>query len=126
MHHEAEQELADPARVLAARLEEIERARADAQAALEQDRSELAARGAALRESEVAFAERQRLVAERAAELDRFPQDKLLALSHCILAHHGPDALPGRRFRSAEALALHRLNSLDAAVKGALEQGLPA
>ncbi len=67
----------------------------------------------------------QRLVAERAARLDGFPQDKLLALSHCILAHHGPDALPGRRFRSAEALALHRLNSLDAAVKGALEQGLP-
>ena len=68
----------------------------------------------------------QRLVAERAARLDGFPQDKLLALSHCILAHHGPDALPGRRFRSAEALALHRLNSVDAAVKGALEQGLPA
>jgi 3'-5' exoribonuclease len=68
----------------------------------------------------------QRLVAERAAALDGFPQDKLLALSHCILAHHGPDALPGRRFRSAEALALHRLNSLDAAVKGALEHGLPA
>jgi 3'-5' exoribonuclease len=68
----------------------------------------------------------QRLVADRAARLDDFPQHKLLALSHCILAHHGPDALPGRRFRSAEALALHRLNSLDAAVKGALEQGLPA
>jgi 3'-5' exoribonuclease len=47
-----------------------------------------------------------------------------LALSHCVLAHHGPDALPGRRFGSAEALALHRLNALDAGIKGALEHGL--
>ena len=44
---------------------------------------------------------------------------------HCVLGHHGPDALPGRRFRSAEALALYRLNALDAPVKGALEHGLP-
>ena len=65
------------------------------------------------------------LIAERAARLEAFPKDKLLALSHCVLGHHGPDVLPGRRFRSAEALALFRLNSLDAAVKGALEQGLP-
>ena len=64
-------------------------------------------------------------IAERAARLERFPRDKLLALSHCVLAHHGTDALPGRRFRSPEALALFRLNSLDAAVKGALEHGLP-
>jgi 3'-5' exoribonuclease len=42
-----------------------------------------------------------------------------------VLAHHGADALPGRRFRSAEALALYRLNTVDAAVKGALENGLP-
>jgi 3'-5' exoribonuclease len=48
-----------------------------------------------------------------------------LALAHCVLAHHGSDALPGRRFGSAEALALYRLNALDAAVKGALEHGLP-
>jgi 3'-5' exoribonuclease len=67
----------------------------------------------------------QQLVSARAARLDGFPQDKLLALSHCILAHHGPDSLPGRRFRSAEALALYRLNAVDAAVKGALEHGLP-
>jgi 3'-5' exoribonuclease len=66
----------------------------------------------------------QQLVTDRAASLPQFPRDKLLALSHCILGHHGPDALPGRRFRSAEALALQRLNSLDAAVKGALEHGL--
>ncbi len=68
----------------------------------------------------------QQLVAERAARLDGFPEQKLNAVSHCILAHHGPDALPGRRFRSAEALALYRLNAVDAAVKGALEHGLPS
>jgi 3'-5' exoribonuclease len=58
--------------------------------------------------------------------LDRFalPEDRRLALMHCVLGHHGPDALPGRRFGSAEALALYRLNALDASVKGALEHGL--
>jgi 3'-5' exoribonuclease len=66
----------------------------------------------------------QQLVAERARRLERFPEAKLHAVSHCILAHHGPDALPGRRFRSAEALALCRLNALDAGVKGALEHGI--
>jgi 3'-5' exoribonuclease len=66
----------------------------------------------------------QQVVAERAALLAGFPREKLLALSHCILAHHGVDALPGRRFRSPEALALYRLNALDAGVKGALEHGL--
>jgi 3'-5' exoribonuclease len=48
-----------------------------------------------------------------------------LALAHCVLCHHGPEAAPGRRFGSAEALALYRLNALDASVKGALEHGLP-
>jgi 3'-5' exoribonuclease len=67
----------------------------------------------------------QQLVAERARRIDGFPEERLLALSHCVLAHHGADALPGRRFRSAEALALYRLNAVDAAVKGALEHGLP-
>ncbi len=66
----------------------------------------------------------QQLVAERARALDGFPEAKLHALSHCILGHHGPDPLPGRRFRSAEGLALYRLNALDAGVKGALEHGL--
>jgi 3'-5' exoribonuclease len=64
----------------------------------------------------------QQMLAERAGDMAR---DKLLALTHCLLGHHGPDALPGRRFRSPEALALFRINSLDAAVKGALEHGLP-
>jgi 3'-5' exoribonuclease len=66
----------------------------------------------------------QQLGTERARQLDDFPEAKLHALSHCILAHHGADALPGRRFRSAEALALYRLNALDAGVKGALEHGI--
>jgi 3'-5' exoribonuclease len=51
---------------------------------------------------------------------------RALALGHCVLCHHGADAAPAARFQSVEALALCRLNSLDAAVKGALEHGLPA
>ncbi len=65
----------------------------------------------------------QQLIVERAARLGGFPDEKLHALLHCVLAHHGADALPGRRFRSAEALALYRLNALDAGVKGVLEHG---
>jgi 3'-5' exoribonuclease len=67
----------------------------------------------------------QQLVSQRAAHVPRLEQDRLLALLHCILGHHGPDALPGRRFGSPEAMALARLNAVDAAVKGALEHGLP-
>jgi 3'-5' exoribonuclease len=66
----------------------------------------------------------QQLVAERARRLDGFPVERLNALYHCILGHHGAESLPGRRFRSPEALALYRLNAVDAAVKGALEHGL--
>ncbi len=51
-------------------------------------------------------------------------QDRQLALLHCVLCHHGPGSAPGGRFGSAEALALYRLNALDAGVKGALEHGL--
>jgi 3'-5' exoribonuclease len=47
-----------------------------------------------------------------------------VALLHCVLCHHGPDAAPGRRYGSPEAVALHRLNALDASVKGVLEHGL--
>jgi 3'-5' exoribonuclease len=53
------------------------------------------------------------------------PDERRLALMHCVLGHHGADGLPGRRFGSAEALALYRLNALDASVKGVLEHGLP-
>jgi 3'-5' exoribonuclease len=64
----------------------------------------------------------QRLLSERAAGLE---PGRRLALEHCVLCHHGADAAPGRRFGSPEALALYRLNALDASVKGALEHGLP-
>jgi 3'-5' exoribonuclease len=43
--------------------------------------------------------------------------DRRLALLHCVLNHHGGEA---RRFASAEALALYRVNALDAGVKAAL------
>ncbi len=56
--------------------------------------------------------------------LARLDAERRLALLHCVLCHHGPDAAPGRRFGSAEALALYRLNALDAHVKQALEHGL--
>jgi 3'-5' exoribonuclease len=66
-----------------------------------------------------------------AAAQDLEPQRRL-ALLNCVLSHHGPDAGPGRArqpgdgggargFASAEALALYRLNALDASVKAALE-----
>ena len=45
-----------------------------------------------------------------------------LALLNCVLSHHGPEA--GSRFASPEALALYRINALDAGVKAALERGL--
>jgi 3'-5' exoribonuclease len=46
-----------------------------------------------------------------------------LALEHCVMVHHGEGA--SGRAASAEALALQRLNALDAGVKGAFEQGPP-
>ena len=52
------------------------------------------------------------------------PEERRTALLSCILCHHGPDALRMRNFPSAEAVALYRLNALDAGVKGALEHGL--
>jgi 3'-5' exoribonuclease len=65
----------------------------------------------------------QRMLDERSGGMS---PERRVALAHCVLCHHGPDAAPGRRFGSPEALALHRLNALDAGVKGALEHGLPA
>lgn len=52
------------------------------------------------------------------------PDERRTALLSCILCHHGTDALRMRAFPSAEAIALYRLNALDAGVKGALEHGL--
>jgi 3'-5' exoribonuclease len=50
--------------------------------------------------------------------------ERRLALEHCVMLHHGADAAAGARFASGEALALYRLNTLDAQVKGAFEQGI--
>jgi 3'-5' exoribonuclease len=56
------------------------------------------------------------------------PADRRAALLHCLLSHHGADGNrpgpAGRGFGSPEALALYRLNALDASVKGVLEHGL--
>ncbi len=64
----------------------------------------------------------QQLLEPRLAGLSA---ERRVALLHCVLTHHGPEGAPGRRFGSPEALALYRLNALDASVKGALEHGLP-
>jgi len=67
----------------------------------------------------------QQLLVERFASLgETLDAARRLALLHCVLAHHGPGGVPGGRFGSPEALALYRLNALDAGVKGALEHGL--
>lgn len=63
----------------------------------------------------------ERIISERAGSMD---DEHRLALLHCVLTHHGPSTAPGGKFASAEALALYRLNALDASVKGAFEQGL--
>jgi 3'-5' exoribonuclease len=63
----------------------------------------------------------ERILAGRMEGLD---EPRQLALLHCVLSHHGPSSAPGGRFGSVEALALYRLNALDAGVKGALEHGL--
>jgi 3'-5' exoribonuclease len=58
------------------------------------------------------------------------PEERRVPLLHCVLSHHGTDpGRPGgsgqgaRGLGSPEALALYRLNALDASVKGALEHG---
>lgn len=67
----------------------------------------------------------ERMVSSRAAGV--LDERRLLPLLHCVLCHHGASGAsgaPGGRFGSAEALALYRLNALDAGVKDALEHGL--
>jgi 3'-5' exoribonuclease len=61
-------------------------------------------------------------------------EGRRIALLGCLLTHHGADHGPARGrasrgatrsgFPSAEALALYRLNALDASVKNALEHGV--
>ncbi len=63
----------------------------------------------------------QRMLDERSRGLD---EERRLALLHCVLCHHGPGSAPGGRFGTPEGVALYRLNSLDASVKGILEHGL--
>ena len=62
------------------------------------------------------------------AASDGLPPERRAALIHCVLSHHGAEAgrsgSAGRGFATPEALALYRLNALDATVKGALEHGL--
>jgi 3'-5' exoribonuclease len=65
------------------------------------------------------------IVGSAAADL---PAERRAALLHCVLSHHGAEGgragSGGRGFGTPEALALYRLNALDAGVKGALEHGL--
>jgi 3'-5' exoribonuclease len=63
-----------------------------------------------------------RLIARHAPAT--LPPERRLALEHCVIAHHGVEGASGQRFASAEAIALFRLNALDAHVKGAFEQGI--
>ncbi len=64
-----------------------------------------------------------RLLAEHAPP--SLQGERRLALEHCVILHHGTGGAPtDRGFGSAEALALFRLNKLDADVKGGFEHGL--
>jgi 3'-5' exoribonuclease len=63
----------------------------------------------------------EQILSDHGAMLD---EEHRLALLHCLLCHHGPSTAPGGKFASVEALALYRLNAVDASIKGAFEQGL--
>jgi 23S rRNA maturation-related 3'-5' exoribonuclease YhaM len=55
---------------------------------------------------------------ERAGARGRLGETRLQPLLGCVASHHGPPE--GRRFPSAEAVALHAADSLDARVNDAL------
>jgi 3'-5' exoribonuclease len=82
--------------------------------------------------AEIALSEEGRLLGHIELGLrllaQRYPPSlapgRRLALEHCILTHHGPETVSGRRFASPEAIALYRLNALDAHLKGAFERGI--
>jgi 3'-5' exoribonuclease len=61
------------------------------------------------------------LINRAASDLDPSLRDDLLSV---VMCHHGTDPLRLRSFPSAEAIALYRLNALDAQVKTALEHGI--
>lgn len=65
----------------------------------------------------------QQLLSAR-PEFAALDAERRLNVLHCLLTHHGAAGAPGGRFQSAEAVALYRLNAVDAAVKGVLEHGL--
>jgi 3'-5' exoribonuclease len=60
------------------------------------------------------------LVREYAGRAGGIDAGRELALLNCLLSHHGVPG-GGTAFASAEALALYRLNAVDAGVKGYLE-----
>ena len=64
--------------------------------------------------------------AEIVGSAAQLPRERRAALLNCVLSHHGANggAPGGRGFAIPEALALYRLNALDAGIKGALEHGL--
>ena len=68
------------------------------------------------------------MIAAAAARLSGSGGWRCSAVSFASRARRGPgrvvSAGGGRGFGSAEAMALYRLNALDASVKGALEHGL--
>ena len=61
------------------------------------------------------------MISEAAVNLERGERDALMST---VMCHHGTDALRLRHFPSPEAIALYRLNALDAQVKTALEHGI--
>ncbi len=61
------------------------------------------------------------MISDAAVSLERGERDALVST---VMCHHGTDALRMRHFPSPEAIALYRLNALDAQVKNALEHGI--
>jgi len=61
------------------------------------------------------------MITDASAQLERGERDALMAV---VMCHHGTDALRLRHFPSPEAIALYRLNALDAQVKNAFEHGI--
>lgn len=60
------------------------------------------------------------IIRELIARVGGIPAGHELALLNCVMSHHGPPG-GGGNFASGEALALQRINALDANIKGYLE-----
>ncbi|MFA5801086.1 MAG: HD domain-containing protein [Thermoleophilia bacterium] len=64
----------------------------------------------------------QKMIEQRIMRLGGFPPEKELQLIHALVSHHGElEWGAPKRPQSAEALALHHLDNLDARVKGFYE-----